>query len=131
MGNRAVITAAGSESGIYVHWNGGRESVEAFLRAAKDLGVRDPDDDSSYFHARLAQIIANWMGGTASVGIGALSELDTDNGDNGVFVVGAGFEIAPRNDANLTAAEKKRSNDIYNAVMKVNQPIFKPTAAIA
>ena len=30
MGNRAVITDIEKKVGIYLHWNGGRDSVEAF-----------------------------------------------------------------------------------------------------
>lgn len=39
MGNRAVITTSkapdvsgAKDLGIYLHWNGGRDSVEAFLK---------------------------------------------------------------------------------------------------
>jgi hypothetical protein len=32
MGNRAVITDNKQRIGIYLHWNGGRDSVEAFLK---------------------------------------------------------------------------------------------------
>lgn len=28
MGNRAVITTSDKKMGIYLHWNGGRDSVE-------------------------------------------------------------------------------------------------------
>jgi len=44
MGNRAVITTAPystSNVGIYVHWNGGRASVEGFLKACRELGYRN------------------------------------------------------------------------------------------
>ena len=40
MGNRAVITFSGSRStgvGIYLHWNGGLESVLAFLDAVRSV----------------------------------------------------------------------------------------------
>ena len=32
MGNRAVIFEQGKTKGVYQHWNGGRDSVEAFLQ---------------------------------------------------------------------------------------------------
>lgn len=87
MGNRAVITLAQkpkqSSTGIYLHWNGGPESVLAFAEAAQALGVGL--DDDSYTVARLAQIISNYFGGTLSIGIGALKTLDCDNYDNGVY----------------------------------------------
>lgn len=90
MGNRAVIAAEGAgahDTAVYLHWNGGPESVRAFLRVASDLGVRSPQGDPAYFFARFAQIVGNFFGGTTSVGAGALSTLDT-TGDNGTFYIG-------------------------------------------
>lgn len=31
MGNRAIITNKEKKVAVYLHWNGGRDSVEAFL----------------------------------------------------------------------------------------------------
>lgn len=90
MGNRAVITfdknPKPSSIGIYLHWNGGPESVLAFLEAADKLKVRN-DNDKQYELARIVQIIANFFGGTNSIGIGLLGEMDTDNGNNGLYSV--------------------------------------------
>lgn len=99
MGNRAVITTAPYSSknvGIYVHWNGGRESIEGFLQACKRLGYRRPDVDKHYAMARLTQAIAAYFGGTTSIGIGLVSELDHDNGDNGTYIIGGDWEILRR-----------------------------------
>lgn len=96
MGNRAVITTAPySEDniGIYVHWNGGQESVEGFLNAARELEYRDPTSDLEYGMARLTQIIGMFLGGTTSVGIGICKTLDTDNGDNGVWLITEGWRL--------------------------------------
>lgn len=99
MGNRAVITfdkqPTKNSVGIYLHWNGGPESVLAFLEAADKLNVRD-DGDPSYQLARVVQIISNWFGGTLSVGVATLGNLDCENHDNGVYAVsrnGKGIEI--------------------------------------
>lgn len=90
MGNRAVITFDKNPNpqsvGIYLHWNGGPESVLAFLEAADKLKVRD-SSDPQYELARVVQIIANYFGGTNSIGVGALKTLDCDNGDNGTYRV--------------------------------------------
>jgi hypothetical protein len=89
MGNRAVICFdkyAQNATGIYLHWNGGRDSVEAFLEAARLLKING-DGDKQYAPARFVQMIGNFFGGTNSLGIGPVSELDCDNGDNGVYVV--------------------------------------------
>ena len=83
MGNRAVITDNNQRVGIYLHWNGGRDSVEAFLKYCELRKFRTND----YGMARLTQVIANFMGGGLSVGVGPLDELDTDNYDNGTYVI--------------------------------------------
>lgn len=89
MGNRAVITmekrTTSSSAGIYLHWNGGPESVLAFAEAAKHFEVRFSDE--TYATARLAQIIGNYFGGTLSVGVGILRHLDCKNYDNGTYRV--------------------------------------------
>ena len=99
MGNRAVITfdkkPTPDSLGIYLHWNGGPESVLAFLEAANQLNVRIGDD--GYEFARVVQIIANFFGGTTSIGVGKLKTLDCDNGNNGLFIVSrAGGKITIR-----------------------------------
>lgn len=101
MGNRAVITASTATStgvGIYVHWNGGLESVLAFLHVAKQRGYRDPTNDSAYGMARLCGLICEFFGLKSStcVGIGQLKELDCDNRDNGVYVIGPDWTIKSR-----------------------------------
>lgn len=125
MGNRAVVTVDGSKVGVYLHWNGGIESVTAFLKAAKDLGVRSPVEDTSYFYARFAQIVGNFFGGTTSVGIDSLERLDQDNGDNGVFVIDGAFQIVRRiHQAGNLAVDQKAVDEIYKAVMKYNKEPF-------
>jgi hypothetical protein len=131
MGNRAVVTIEGSKVGVYLHWNGGEDSVTAFLRAAKDLEVRAPaNGNESYFYARFTQIIGNFFGGTTSVGIDDLDNLDTDNGDNGTFVIGSELQILKREHVPksqrvpMSAEDKARSEAIYQDVMRINKPIF-------
>ena len=99
MGNRAVIAFVNDKGeqdknsvGIYLHWNGGRDSVEGFLQTAKDYGLRSGD----YGVARLTQIIANGLGGTLSLGVDMLKNLDCDNFDNGVYWVDQNFDIVDR-----------------------------------
>lgn len=86
MGNRAVITDNGQSIGIYVHWNGDIESIEAFTTYCKLKGYRTPTSDN-YGWARLTQVIANFFGGESSIGIDSLQHLDTNNYDNGVYVL--------------------------------------------
>ena len=104
MGNRCLIAFKEKESKkkkeevpcIYLHWNGGRDSVEAFLDATKRLGVRT--HDQSYGMARLTQIIANYLGGTLSIGISNVGDWDLDFLDNGIYWV-EGLEIYDRTDS--------------------------------
>lgn len=93
MGNRAVITTSKSlnvsktrDLGIYLHWNGGRDSVEAFLKYCELKGYRPPSQDS-YGWARLCQVIGNFFGGSTSIGIDSCDNLDCDNYDNGVYII--------------------------------------------
>ncbi len=97
MGNSAVITADGL-SGIYLHWNGGVESVLAFLAIAKKRGYRDPSTDTSYAMARLTGLIHEFFGTKTetSLGIGTIEQLDTDNGDNGTYEIGRDWTIKNR-----------------------------------
>lgn len=98
MGNRAVITTRedfeNNGIGIYLHWNGGRDSVEAFLKYCELKGYREPNKDN-YGWARLCQVIGNFFGGTNSVGIDVISNLDCDNFDNGVYII-EGWKIVGR-----------------------------------
>lgn len=98
MGNRAVITTRenfeNNGIGIYLHWNGGRDSVEAFLKYCELKGYRRPDKDN-YGWARLCQVIGNFFGGSTSVGIDTVDKLDCDNWDNGVYII-EGWKIVGR-----------------------------------
>ena len=98
MGNRAVITTKknfeNNGIGIYLHWNGGRDSVEAFLKYCELKQYREPDKDN-YGWARLCQAIGNFFGGSTSVGIDVVGNLDCDNYDNGVYFI-EGWKIVGR-----------------------------------
>ena len=98
MGNRAVITTKenfeNNGVGIYLHWNGGYDSVSAFLKYCELKGYRTPDTDD-YGWARLCQVIGNFFGGSTSIGINTVDKLDCDNYDNGVYII-KGWEIVDR-----------------------------------
>ena len=91
MGNRAVIHFQGSSVGMYVHWNGGRDTIEPMLEVAKEYELR-----ADYGLARLLQMFGNFMGGTLSMGVDELERLDCDNCDNGVYVIDSKFNIVDR-----------------------------------
>lgn len=93
MGNRAVITTPDKDLALYLHWNGGRDTVEPLLKYCELQGYRPPTSDS-YGWARMAQVVGNFFGGALSVGIDRFSRLG-DQGDNGVYVID-GWEIVER-----------------------------------
>jgi hypothetical protein len=96
MGNRAVITTEEKKIGIYLHWNGGRDSVQPFLDYCKAAGFRGLPDP--YGFACLTAVIANFLDTVhsgLSLGVGPFKELDADNGDNGVYIV-EGWDIVRR-----------------------------------
>lgn len=90
MGNRAVITTAPykpSNLGVYVHWNGGQESVEAFLNACRQLHYRSPDNDCYGWAGLVFAIGLFFEYEGLSVGVDQCKNLDTDNGDNGTWLI--------------------------------------------
>lgn len=109
MGNRAVIVShdtnkenAKERIGIYLHWLGGESYIKKFLRLSKDK-IRTVDEDPQYFWSRFCQIICNYIDAVdspscLSIGIGIVSDLDTNNGDNGVYYINSKFEIAKHTD---------------------------------
>lgn len=109
MGNRAVIIAQNkdgtvSDIGLYVHWNGGFSSIQAFLAYCEMMKFRTPESDD-YGWAHMAKIVGNFFdGGSRSAGLnvgiisvakaktesGTLAEDAVDRlspGDNGVYVI--------------------------------------------
>ncbi len=81
MGNRAVIAFKLAPTKktpvVYLHWNGGKASVEGFLAAAKELGIKDIKT--------FGDMILEWMG--SSVYHETWETADRDNHDNGTYIV--------------------------------------------
>lgn len=101
MGNRATIVFTDGKGefspAVYLHWNGGPESVYAFLAELTRRGVRP---DCQYDVARFIQLVGEFFDqdaiGGYSLGVSngpkndSIAELDriqTDHGDNGLFLV--------------------------------------------
>lgn len=134
MGNRAVISFDENDNatGVYLHWNGGPESVLAFLAAAKVLGVRN-GSDRPYFFARFCQLVGNFFGGTTSVGIGPVKSLDRDNCNNGWYILGDDLTIKARKFSrnfamrveDLAPEDVLRYEGIKDKCIEVNRELFK------
>lgn len=87
MGNRAVITTPERRVGLYLHWNGGRDTVEPLLKYCELQGYRAPSADD-YGWARMCQVMGNFFGGSLSLGIGTYTtDRQMDPGDNGIYVI--------------------------------------------
>tara|TARA_R110002153_G_scaffold175858_1_gene329063 strand:+ start:1176 stop:1580 length:405 start_codon:yes stop_codon:yes gene_type:complete len=129
MGNRAVITIKEKDTpqedwnSLYLHWNGGRDSVAPFLYVAKLYGIRC-NSDSSYAIARLSQLIGNTLGGTLSLGVGAYKCLDTDNGNNGVYVV-KDWEIVDRLNHDGEEQSEYNFDEFVKEIREANDSIFE------
>jgi len=102
MGNRANVIFV-DKSGksispcVYLHWNGGAESIYPFL---DELDRRSVRADQNYECARFISIVADFMNfncltslslgvinGPKKINSTELKKLHTDSGDNGIYVV--------------------------------------------
>ena len=119
MGNRAVITTVGATdntTGIYLHWNGGVNSIEAFCAYCDMKGFRSPDNDC-YGWAYLATVIGNFFGNGLSLGVDRIKCLDTDNGDNGVYFL-KGWKIVGRSYKDFPLETNK--SELYEFLLEIN-----------
>jgi len=95
MGNRAVLSfgTAVQAPAIYLHWNGGRASVEGILEACKETkctaGLR-----GAALADRVAAVAVGFIG--SSVYRGRADQCDCDNGDNGLYIIGQNLAITGR-----------------------------------
>lgn len=117
MGNRAIIKPIDKNIGIYLHWNGGRDSVEGFLKYCELKEYRGLGSDTSYGLARLCQVIGNFFGGSTSLGIVSCmgTTQDAEMIDNGIYVV-KGWEIVDRVwcDGKLSSGCEHEEQDEYS-----------------
>jgi hypothetical protein len=121
MGNRAVITTRDKKLGVYLHWNGGRDSIEVFLKYCKEMKFVCPENDD-YGWARLCQVICNFFGDSGlSCGIGLYYKLNTNNGDNGVYII-ENWEIIGRE---FFEGKEQRNHDFLDLFKEVDDRNFK------
>ncbi len=103
MGNRAVITFDTTDNApaIYLHWNGGRASVQGFIDAARALGLRHAPTAAAQTEAldQLAELLARHYF-RCNVGMTVYrlhyAGADRDNGDNGTYLLGHDLTIIER-----------------------------------
>lgn len=120
MGNRAIVKPEGKDIGVYLHWNGGIDSVTAFLKYCELRNFRGFDD--SYGLARFCQVVGNFFGGSLSIGIYSgvgETKYDAEYLDNGIYVV-KGWKIV-RHIGNSEPREGYDLDDMLKAI-DVRQP---------
>lgn len=91
MGNRATMTVKGSGVEIYLHWNGGRASIEGFCQACKELGFRSPAADHHYASAYLVAVCGVFFGDGLSLGVAKTGTFAAE--DNGNYEIGGNWEV--------------------------------------
>jgi hypothetical protein len=86
MGNRAVVsfTKSPKAPSVYLHWNGGRASVEGILQAMRDTRCVDGRTPEVIADAFACAAVA-FIGGSTYVG--TADKMDCDNFDNGQYFV--------------------------------------------
>lgn len=102
MGNRAVLVFENDRTdkspAIYLHWNGGRDSIEPFLTAAKLIGIGKLTTTTERMDA-IATMLAKFffeceIGRT--VYREPFGQTDQDNMDNGVYLIDNELSIVGR-----------------------------------
>jgi membrane protease subunit (stomatin/prohibitin family) len=84
MGNRCYVIFPDAQAAVYLHWNGGLESVVSFLDYMNERNVRG----DSYGAARFCQIVGNFFGGELSIGVhGCADPAAMAYKENGAFVI--------------------------------------------
>lgn len=110
MGNRGIIAVKNGDYAVYLHWNGGRDSVEAFIKYAELAKLYTPMGGTIYEleqWSKFVTILDNWG---ASVYLQNISPNRKTNGtinkdywgtDNGIYyinnwqIVGRAFNKRP------------------------------------
>jgi hypothetical protein len=119
MGNRAVVAVRGKtadkDRAVYLHWNGGRASIQAFLYACADIMPCDNIERMPVKALKQFERVAReYIGG--SVYWETWAEADRDNGDNGVYIIGADWRIVGREHVPTNEEiDSKKTDEIHAA----------------
>ena len=122
MGNKAVIArdkTSYAEPCLYLHWNGGLASVEAFLMAAKELGL-DPKDKDFFtsFGRLLADSFFKTTLNESTVYVQFYCDADRNNWDNGTYLIDDNMEIVRRRyKQGPDEVNEKKTQEIYQTII--------------
>lgn len=100
MSNSGVIQFKdNNEYGVYLHWNGGRDSIEAFLKYCKLKGYTNND------MCRFIQTVSNYFGGGNSIYLEPINKISADHGiyivDNWEIIGRKNFNYSEQSEHNL------------------------------
>lgn len=129
MGNRAVLVWKDENGhyddsfmGVYLHWNGGRDSIEAFLAYCEMKDLKSPTEDASIGIENFVTVVAGFFSSYKSISVDRLSELDQNNYDNGVYVCD-GWKIVDRK---YFDGEEQKEHDFRELLHAINQGQVEP-----
>lgn len=115
MSNSAIIKAKGNDNkAVYLHWNGGRDSVEAFLKYCELKGFRSFEDD--YGMARFCQVVGNFFGADG-LGLGIVDNPLNWGTDNGIYIID-GWKIVGREDF---AGREQQEYDLQGMLIVIDE----------
>ena len=119
------VAANPNKVGVYLHWNGGLDSVRAFCHACKLLGYRGGASDD-YGVARFVQTACNFFGeDRLCVGVDTLEHLDTNNFDNGVYVVNDDWTVIGREFHSGAEQEEYDSAEFADKLVQIAKRLGK------
>jgi hypothetical protein len=132
MGNRAVIAPSihtYNSKVIYLHWNGGRASVEAFLKAGKDLAIANNSNMDMSIEQLYKVIKRDFFrlndNTNMHVYLRTWDTADRDNWDNGTYLIDEAFNIVGRKGERTYGEEinAEKTKGIYEQIM-ASAPIY-------
>lgn len=120
MGNRAIIKPVDKNIGVYLHWNGGRDSVEPFLKYCEMRGFRDfgGKNADGYGIARFMQVVGNFFGGSLSIGLETGVKMTDEQAewlDNGIYEID-GWKIVGRCPADIEEQQEYDMTDMISSI---------------
>ena len=129
MGNRAVLVWKDKDGhyndnsiGVYLHWNGGRDSVEAFLAYCEMKNLKSPTEDVHIGIENFVDVVAHFFRNGQSIYVDHLHSLDQDNYDNGVYVCD-GWSIVDRK---YMEGEEQNEHDFSEMLHAINAGQVQP-----
>lgn len=138
MGNRAVVTIGTAKNSpcVYLHWNGGLASVRGFLKACKSLGKAKNNQEAILRLFNVAYAFMNngqQVKHAPSVYLKTYGRADTDNGDNGLYLIDKGFNLIGRDylpyDGYKEEIDEWKTADIYSKALEMYQAMFSTQSA--